>query len=580
MAKEGRTLARQSQDAVASLQAKVGVLEAKLAETQSQAVALEAMYQELSSTRDERVLAEVEQAVTIAMQQLQFAGNVEAALICAAGRRRPASPAPPSRSSCRSGKLIARDIERLKATPGANVSGLSLKIESVVAAVDGLPLAYEQRPKADVAAKPVPAASKPASTDHWRELGADLWRELRQLVRIERIDQTDPGAAGAQPELTSCVKTSSCACSTPASPCCSATARPSARKSASRASSSSATSTPAPNRCRRHRRPSPRWLPPTSAFDLPGSGRDPDRPAQPQVRPVSAAAARPPGRHEGARPVLAADPRRAGGRPWRLPRATTRATCCWCCRPGAPRVSLNLFLLRGAGRLRPSSISWRAPSATPSACRAPWPQFRRRRREQRSRPGSPCATPGACSRKGATATRMRCAEKAESRRRRRRHAGAGRLARGTRPARCRSGSWNGHSRVRGHDSAGLQAARLMDGSRVRHRGAPIRRRAAHALQPTGRAPGPPYRRACASAMRAEQGLGNWREVARLVRQLEKHQALTRGAGCAYPQPCRARSPARPARRPVGPDRSAPGDRPAACRAASGTCGPPRRSAGR
>ena len=27
-------------------------------------------------------------------------------------------------------------------------------------------------------------------------------------------------------------------------------------------------------------------------------------------------------------------------------------------------------------------------------------------------------------------------------------------------------------------------------------------------------------------MRAEQGLGNWREVARLVRQLEKHQALT------------------------------------------------------
>jgi uroporphyrin-3 C-methyltransferase len=39
------------------------------------------MYQELSSTRDERVLAEVEQAVVIAMQQLQFAGNVEAALL-------------------------------------------------------------------------------------------------------------------------------------------------------------------------------------------------------------------------------------------------------------------------------------------------------------------------------------------------------------------------------------------------------------------------------------------------------------------------------------------------------------------
>ncbi|MDP2134815.1 MAG: uroporphyrinogen-III synthase, partial [Sulfuritalea sp.] len=62
VAKEGRTLARQSQEAMAALQAKVGALDAKLAETQSQALALEAMYQEISSTRDERLLAEVEQA--------------------------------------------------------------------------------------------------------------------------------------------------------------------------------------------------------------------------------------------------------------------------------------------------------------------------------------------------------------------------------------------------------------------------------------------------------------------------------------------------------------------------------------
>ncbi|MCF8199926.1 MAG: hypothetical protein K9J42_14265, partial [Sulfuritalea sp.] len=81
LAKEGQVLARNNREALASLQAKVGALEAKLAETQSQSVALEAMYQELSSTRDERVMVEVEQAVTIAMQNLQFAGNMEAALI-------------------------------------------------------------------------------------------------------------------------------------------------------------------------------------------------------------------------------------------------------------------------------------------------------------------------------------------------------------------------------------------------------------------------------------------------------------------------------------------------------------------
>ena len=189
VAKEGRTLARQSQEALAAVQSKVAVLEAKLAETQSQAVALEAMYQEISSTRDERLLAEVEQAVVIAMQQLQFAGNVEAALIALQGAEaRLARSVQPQFLPAR--KLILRDIERLKGTPGANISGLSLKIESVVAAVDSLPLAYEQRPKAE-APKPAPTA-RPASVDYWRELGADLWRELRQLVRIERIDQGDP----------------------------------------------------------------------------------------------------------------------------------------------------------------------------------------------------------------------------------------------------------------------------------------------------------------------------------------------------------------------------------------------------
>ncbi len=189
VAKEGRTLARQSQETLTALQAKVAVLEAKLVETQSQAVALEAMYQEISSTRDERLLAEVEQAVVIAMQQLQFAGNVEAALIALQGAEaRLARSVQPQFLPVR--KLLARDIERLKGTPGANISGLSLKLESVVAAVDSLPLAYEQRPKAETG-KPT-AAAKPASVDYWRELGADLWRELRQMVRIERIDQGDP----------------------------------------------------------------------------------------------------------------------------------------------------------------------------------------------------------------------------------------------------------------------------------------------------------------------------------------------------------------------------------------------------
>ncbi len=195
IAKEGRGLARQMQEAQAAQLAKISVLEARLAETQSQAVALEAMYQELSSSRDERLLAEVEQAVVIAMQQLQFSGNVEAALIALQGAEaRLARSVQPQFLPAR--KLIARDIERLKGIPGANISGLSLKIESVVAAADGLPLAYEQRPR-PAAGAPARAAN-PATGDFWRELAADMWREMRQLVRIERIDHGDPALLAPQ----------------------------------------------------------------------------------------------------------------------------------------------------------------------------------------------------------------------------------------------------------------------------------------------------------------------------------------------------------------------------------------------
>ncbi|MBK7016238.1 MAG: uroporphyrinogen-III C-methyltransferase [Sulfuritalea sp.] len=195
MAREGRGQTRQMQESLAAQLAKISILEARLAETQSQAVALEAMYQELSSSRDERLLAEVEQAVVIAMQQLQFSGNVEAALIALQGAEgRLARSLQPQFLPVR--KLIARDIERLKGIPGANISGLSLKIESVVTAVDGLPLAYEQRPK-PVAPK-AGADARPVNLDFWRELGAELWRELRQLVRIERIDHGDPALLAPQ----------------------------------------------------------------------------------------------------------------------------------------------------------------------------------------------------------------------------------------------------------------------------------------------------------------------------------------------------------------------------------------------
>jgi hypothetical protein len=98
---EARALSKQNQEALAALQAKTGVLEAKLAESQSQQAALDAMVQELTRNRDERLLAEIEQALNTAAQQLQLAGNVEAALIALQGAdARLVAPAAPSFCRC------------------------------------------------------------------------------------------------------------------------------------------------------------------------------------------------------------------------------------------------------------------------------------------------------------------------------------------------------------------------------------------------------------------------------------------------------------------------------------------------
>lgn len=206
--RDAQANAKQNREALDALQAKVGALEARAAEMQSQQLALDSLYQEFSRVRDDRLLAEIDQEVALAAQQLQLAGNVEAALIALQGAEaRLAKSAQPQFLSLR--KLISRDIERLKSLPGADVPGIALKLDAILNVVPGLPLAFEQRPAptvqrksettAALAASPVPEKESPAVTPtfNWQALAqtwlADVWRELRQLVRIERIDRPDPG---------------------------------------------------------------------------------------------------------------------------------------------------------------------------------------------------------------------------------------------------------------------------------------------------------------------------------------------------------------------------------------------------
>lgn len=183
--REARATAKLAQEAVREAQTRLAQLEAKVAESQSQQVALEALYQELSRSRDEWVFAEIEQILTIASQQLQLVGNVQAVLVAlqTADSRLARSDRPqfiPLR------KVIARDIERLKATPNVDMVGLALKLDQVIAGVEALPLAHEVRL----------AGSSRAEADvadgFWSKLGTEVWGEIRQLVRVRSVDHTAP----------------------------------------------------------------------------------------------------------------------------------------------------------------------------------------------------------------------------------------------------------------------------------------------------------------------------------------------------------------------------------------------------
>jgi uroporphyrin-3 C-methyltransferase len=182
--KESRALAGQAQQSVRDLDFKLGMLESRLSETQNQRLALEALYLELSRSRDERVLAEVEQILLAGSQQLQLAGNLKAALIAlesADSRLQRADSA--QFTGLR--RAIARDVERLKSAPFVDVVGMSVRLDTLAHQVDGMALAMYERP-----VEPAAPAAPPRDSVMVR-FAREAWQDLRDLIRIQRVESEE-----------------------------------------------------------------------------------------------------------------------------------------------------------------------------------------------------------------------------------------------------------------------------------------------------------------------------------------------------------------------------------------------------
>ncbi len=185
-------------DTVRDQQAKAALLEAKLAESLGQQAQLRQLYDQMARSRGELMLADVESSIMIAAQQLQLGGNVQSALLALQDAEQVlARSNQPSMIGLR--RVLARDIERLKAIPLADFAAAVSRLDSLASVVDRLPMVADAtrgtpaRPSAESETASSPGLrGLPQRVMRTGALGWDAFiAEMRQLVRVQRVDQPD-----------------------------------------------------------------------------------------------------------------------------------------------------------------------------------------------------------------------------------------------------------------------------------------------------------------------------------------------------------------------------------------------------
>ena len=205
---EAHVMAKQAQDVARESAGKLSLLEARVAESSMQRSQLEDLIQQLARSRDENVLADVDAALRVALQQAAITGSAEPLLsTLRQSDERLARFNQPRLERVR--RAVAQDLDRVRSAGVSDISALTIRLDEVVRQVDDLPLlsAAERRGSvrsASVAASaPQGAASGAASGatpgagwtvelgEQWRQLFDRVWQETRSLIRVTRIDHPE-----------------------------------------------------------------------------------------------------------------------------------------------------------------------------------------------------------------------------------------------------------------------------------------------------------------------------------------------------------------------------------------------------
>ena len=213
-ATEARLLSKQALDSVRDANGKLGVLDERVAESQLERSQVEDLIQSLSRSRDENVLADMEAALRVAMQQAALTGSTDPIVaVLKQSDDRLARYNNPRLDRVR--RAVARDLDRVRTTSVVDVPLLSIRLDEAVRLVDELPLVSTPeratatgRAAAAAAAQHGAAAARPASAASgvpqaqqpawvaslqraWDGFSVPFLSELKQAVRVTSIEHPE-----------------------------------------------------------------------------------------------------------------------------------------------------------------------------------------------------------------------------------------------------------------------------------------------------------------------------------------------------------------------------------------------------
>jgi len=187
--KQSLALAKQAEERSTQANMRTIVLEQKLAESRDQQEALQTLYTQLAESRESTAVAEVEQLLNIASQQLQLSGNVKSALLALQAAQKRLEPLELPRA-IQLRETLAMEIENLREIPQVDIISMSSQLTYLSELCSKLPLISERQPTLN--AKAAAQNQPPQATSTLQNLVNNIWDDIKNLVTVERINKPEP----------------------------------------------------------------------------------------------------------------------------------------------------------------------------------------------------------------------------------------------------------------------------------------------------------------------------------------------------------------------------------------------------